>query len=122
MNVSPLIEASRRWAASRPAMEPDGHVVIICCPHDYEGGFSGVPPECMLLVDAIKLLGKDVCFVDWTDDRIDWTLRRQVVLPLLAWNYCESIERFTVFLHKLRKAEAEPQADLRAVEWILHKG
>ena len=117
-----LLEASRQWEASRQcARERDRTVIVLCTPNDYEGGCEGVPDTWQPLVDALEVLGARVSLLDWMDDQIDWDAQPRLVLPLLTWNYCESVDRFALFLQQLCASGATPRADLVAVEWILHK-
>jgi len=80
--------------------------------------------EVSALMDAWReTCGLRVEVVHW-ESAIAATVHAKAVLPLLAWSQYESATRvaqFSKLLRDLRDGGVQPQADLRALSWLLHK-
>ena len=121
MPLEALLAASRRWRAERaPSTRQRADVLVLCCDGDTEGGHHGIPDDWQLLIDAVRARGLRVELADWDDAATDLE-SVACALPLLTWDYCEKPVEFRCFLARLLKAGVEPTADLRAIDWIMHK-
>ncbi|KAL1515640.1 hypothetical protein AB1Y20_002258 [Prymnesium parvum] len=112
-------------AVREGAGQPEGlrSVCVLCCRSDVEGGLQGVPEEWRPLFEVLESRGMRVHMVDWEElaRRGDPARGCDLVLPLLAWDYSERPLAFRHLVQQLVQAHCEPQADLRAIEWVMHK-
>ncbi|KAL3926465.1 MAG: hypothetical protein SGPRY_003283 [Prymnesium sp.] len=122
--MAALLRAAHAWRAESCAIEGSWpEVVVLCCEVDAEGGNQGIPHEWRPLIDALRSRGVRVGMRLWTDETVDWeaVARQSVALPLLTWDYAAQPLKFRRFLAQMVASRCEPIADLRAIEWIMHK-
>ena len=108
------MESAKRWAAR--------HVIILTGQDGSGQVVKEADDEINALIHAWRGLGVRVSFLDWEDESAEHRCcEAMAVLPLLAWSYSKNPFKFSEFLKKICAGGAQPRADLRATQWIVHK-
>ena len=119
MASSAIVDAAHRWRDSRASTL----IVLASADGDTREGWEPTD-DIRALLNALQARG------GVGHEQVDWEGWAQTadggdvaaVLPLMCWTYSSRLDEFRALLSRLCASGARPAADVRVLQWSVHKG